>query len=411
MNDFTSLNIKKITDFASSGIKTIPEKRVGVECEHIITDDNYQAVSFYGGSGIEEVLEELSEFYPHKTYSDGYLVGLNDGKVYITLEPAAQLEVSIIPLESLKEIKLLYLQFVSNAEKIFNKYGYKLLNVGYHPTAKADDLPLIPKERYRLMDSYFSSKGNKPRYMMRGSASVQVNIDYFSEEDFARKFRLANILTPLFYLITDNSCAFESEPFNGFSARSYAWENVDDSRCGFLDFSTFEEYAQWIYSTEPVFIQKDGKDVFCPDMNNAEIFSNKEITADDIAHIMSMVFPNVRVKRFIEIRAADSMPCDFMLAYAALIKGLFYSSDAVIKLNHMFDFVSTDDMLAQIKLIRSKGFNCDYYGYDMKTVIEKVFRFAQAGLSDGESLILEPLKQTALSFTTPKQLQKPEVTI
>lgn len=411
MNDFTSLNIKKITDFVAGGIKTTPDKRIGVECEHIITDEKFQAVSFYGDSGIEKVLEELSEFYPNKVYSDGCLVGLDDGKVYITLEPAAQLEVSIIPLESLEEIKFLYLQFVTNAEKILNKYSYKLLNVGYHPTAKADELPLIPKERYRLMDSYFSSKGNKPRYMMRGSASVQVNIDYLSEEDFARKFRLANLLTPLFYLITDNSRYFEGEPFVGFSARSFAWENVDDSRCGFLDFTTFEDYAKWIYSTEPVFIQKNGKDVFCPDMNNAEIFTNEEITSDDISHIMSMVFPNVRVKRFIEIRAADSMPYEFMLAYAALVKGLFYSVDAVKILNQMFDFVNADDMLAQIKIIRSNGFNCDYYGYDMKNVIEKVFEFAQAGLSNEEILFLEPLRQAALSFTAPKQLQKPEVTV
>ena len=411
MKDFTTLNINKITDYISSGIKKTPGKCIGVECEHIITDKKNQPVSFYGEKGIEQILKELSAFYPLETYSDGCLVGLNDSRVYITLEPAAQIEVSIIPLERIADIESLYLEFVSRITAVLEKYGYILQNVGYHLAAKADDLQLIPKERYRLMDSYFISKGYKPRYMMRGSASVQVNIDYFSERDFAGKFRLANLLSPLFYLITDNSKIFEGEEFQGFSARSFAWENVDDSRCGFNNFSSFKEYSQWLYSTEPIFIQRDGKDVFCPDMNNEEIFRSVAVTDDDIAHIMSMVFPNVRVKRFIEIRAADSMPAKFMLAYASLVKGLFYSPEAVSALNSMFEFVDTDDMYSQIKLIRSKGFECDYFGYDMKTVIEKVFFFAEAGLDDEEISVIEPLKQLAFSFTTPKQLQKPEVTI
>ena len=411
MSDFKTTNIKKITEYITAGIKANPGRNIGVECEHIITQKDNQPVSFYGENGIASVLEELSVFYPNKTYSDGFLVGLNDDKVFITLEPAAQLEVSIIPLESIEYIKTLYLNFKSNIEKVLTKYSYRLLTVGYHPTAKADDLPLIPKERYRLMDSYFISKGNRPRYMMRGSASVQVNIDYFSEYDFVQKFRLANLLSPLLYLITDNTEIFEAETYQGFSARSLAWERVDNSRCGFLDFSAFKEYSEWLYSTEPVFIQSDGKNVFCPDMNNESIFENKELTDDDISHILSMVFPNVRVKRFIEIRAADSMPCDLMLSYASLIKGLFYNSDAVESLNSMFAFVGTEDMYSQIRLIRNQGFNCKYYGYDIKTVLEKVFCFAKEGLDDEEKCFIDPLMQPALHLFTPKQLLKSEVTV
>lgn len=411
MTDYKAKNIKKITDYISSGIKEIYGKNIGVECEHIITTEDKQPVSFYGESGINAVLEELAEFYPQKTFSDGHLVGLNDGNVFITLEPAAQLEVSIIPLESIEKIEGLYLNFLNRIKKILSRYSYEILNVGYHPSAKADELPLIPKERYRLMDSYFISKGNRPRYMMRGSASVQVNIDYFSEDDFIKKFRLANLLSPLFYLITDNAEIFEAEKFNGFSARSLAWENVDNSRCGFLDFSSFEEYSQWVYSSEPVFIQDNGKDIFCPDMNNEIIFKNRELSDDDISHIMSMVFPNVRVKRFIEIRAADSLPCDLMLSYASLIKGLFYNPEAVDNLNSLFEFVTMYDMYSQIELIRKHGFNCKYYGFDMKTVIQKVFSFAQDGLDDDEKHFLDPLKQAALQYITPKQLLKPEVTV
>lgn len=411
MIDFKNENIEKITDFIASGVKSQNSKKIGVECEHIITDKKNKAVSFYGDCGIGQVLNLLAEFYPNRTYSDGYLVGLDDGKVFITLEPAAQIEVSIIPLESIKDIERLYCSFVKKITPILHRFGYQLLNVGYHPTAKADNLLLIPKERYRLMDSFFIAKGNKPRYMMRGSASVQVNIDYFSESDFAGKFRLANLLTPLFYLITDNVVIFEGEEYDKYSARSFAWENVDNSRCGFLNFGTFKEYAQWIYSKEPIFIQENGEDVFCENQSNEEIFKEKQITLNDIKHIMSMVFPNVRVKQFIEIRAGDSMPVEYMLAYACLIKGLFYNPDAVKEINSMFGYVTVEDMINQISLIRENGFNCNYYGYDMKKLINKVFDLAEEKLTAEEKQILIPLKDSATDFKTLKQLLSPEVTI
>lgn len=411
MINFKKENINRITDFIKSGVKKHLNKKIGVECEHIITDSNFKAVSFYGANGVEEILKDLSQFYPEKTYSDGYLVGLNNGEIFITLEPAAQIEVSIIPLEKVKEIEKLYLAFIDNITPILKKYGYILNNLGYHPSSKADDLPLIPKERYRLMDSYFISNGYSPRYMMRGSASVQVNIDYFNENDFVQKYRLANLLTPLFYLITDNSEVFEGSVYNKYSARSFAWDNVDNSRCGFLDIKSFEEYARWVYSTQPIFIQKKDNDIFCENMSNEEIFKKQLLSLEDIKHIMSIVFPNVRVKQFIEIRAGDSMPTEFMLAYACLIKGLFYNSETINCINSMFDFVSVDDMINQIGLIRDNGFNCDYYGYDMKILLEKVFILAEKELDYEERQFLMPLKTTALSFKPIKQFLGPEVTI
>lgn len=411
MKDFKSININRIIDYISDGIKTDVCKNIGLECEHIITDKNNNSVSFYGFNGIELILSDLAVFYPIKTYSDGYLVGLNDGEVFITLEPAAQIEVSIIPLDNILKIRNLYQTFTDRIGLILDKFGYKLLNVGYHPCAKSDELDLIPKERYRLMDKFFLNKGFNPRYMMRGSASVQINIDYFSEKDFCEKLRLANILTPLFYLITDNSLLFEGSEYEGFSARSFAWENVDDSRCGCFDFNSFEDYARWLYSVEPIFIRKNSEDIYTGRLSNEDIFCNDELTDDDIGHIMSMVFPNVRVKRFIEIRAADSMPENLMFAYSALIKGLFYNPEAVSRLNYLFEFVNTSDMTEQIKLIQKFGFNCKYFGFDLNMIIKDVFNSATEALSPEETEILQPLKQLAFENKAPKHCHMSEVTI
>ncbi len=411
MIEFENVNVNKIAQFISSGEKKLLKKNVGVECEHFIVDKNGEAVSFYGENGVETILQKLSVYYPEKTFSKKSLVGLTDGVVYITLEPAAQIEVSIIPLDDLNKIHSIYLDFRNKIIPILDEYGYKLINSAYQPKSKVDELELIPKERYSFMDSYFISKGYKARYMMRGSASVQVNIDYTDENDFSQKFRLANLLSPLFYLVTDNADVFENQQYNAPSLRSYIWENVDASRCGVLDFESYFDYARWIYNTEPIFIQQNGQDIYCDRLTNKEIFKTKELSLDDIKHIMSMVFPNVRVKQFIEIRPGDSMPADLMISYSALIKGLFYNADALKELNEMWANITADDIEEQIREIRKNGFDCKYFGFDMKFVLEKIFTYANNSLNDDEKALLKPLRELAYSFKSPKHSRIPEVAL
>lgn len=411
MKNLKEININKIVDYIASGEKACSDKNIGIECEHFITDKNGEAVSFYGERGVESILYELSDFYQQKVFSEGHLVGLSDGILYITLEPSAQLEVSIIPFDDINKIKDIYFDFKDKVINILNKYGYSLLNSGYQIKSKVKDLDLIPKSRYRLMDKYFSEKGYNAAYMMRASASVQVNIDYSDELDFKNKYRLANLLSPLFYLITDNSAVFEGDVYNKNALRSYIWQNVDDSRCGIRNFCSYKEYAQWLYETEPIFISQNDDDIFCGNLKNCEIFRDKELTIEEIKHISSMVFPDIRVKQFIEIRPGDSMPPEFMFAYAALIKGIFYNSVAVESLNSMWENVNTSEIQDQILKIQDSGFNCKYLGVDIKELLQLLFNFSENYLDDSESLLLKPLKELSLKFNSPKHCCKAEVTI
>ncbi len=405
MINFEKININKIADFIREGEKSC--KNIGVECEHFILDKNDEAVSFYGEAGVEKILERLSLFYPQKTFSKNHLVGLNDDFLFITLEPAGQIEISIVPFDNLLKIKEIYQDFLNNISPILDEFSYKLVNSGYQPKSKVDDLALIPKERYEMMDSYFSSQGYNARYMMRGSASVQINIDYENEADFYSKFRLANILSPLFYLITDNSLVFENQDYDKYALRSFVWENVDNTRCGMLDFKSYFEYASWIYNTQPIFVN----DVYCDTLKNSEIFKDKEISIDEIKHIISMVFPNVRVKQFIEIRPADSISKDYMFSYSALIKGIFYNKSALLELNDLFKNVTKTDIENQMKLIQDNGFKCDYLGYDMFSLLKKLYSLAENGLNTEEKELLLPLKQINLNLNSPKSIRKAEVAV
>ncbi len=409
MINYQHININKIADFIRSGEKSCDNKCIGIECEHFIVDKDSKAISYYGEKGIEKILEKLSIYYPEKTFSQGHLIGLNSNTVYITLEPAGQIEVSIIPLNNLNNIKKLYLEFTSNINSILCQFEYRLVNYGYQPVSKVDDLQLIPKQRYEIMDKFFLSIGEKSRYMMRGSSSVQVNIDYEDEIDFINKFTLANLLSPLFYLITDNSNIFEGNLYTKNALRAYVWENVDNSRCGVLSCKSYNDYASWLYSTNPIFINKNNTDIYCDILKNSEIFNKDEISIDEIKHIMSMVFPNVRVKQFIEIRPGDSMECDFLFSYAALIKGIFYNKNAVDELNSMFKNLKKIDIGNQILLIQEKGFMCDYYGYDMLFILKKIYSLAELGLRADEKELLKPLMELNLSMKSPKSLNNTEV--
>lgn len=401
-------NIKRIADYIAAGCKSTKDKNIGIECEHFITDSDSTAVSFLGDAGVENILKELSLSYCNTSYSNSHLIGLDDERVYITLEPAAQIEASIIPCSKIDEIKNFYLSFKDRINKILSKYSYKLVTTGYQPKSRADELLLIPKERYYLMDEYFKSAGTNAKWMMRGSASVQVNIDYFNEEDFLGKYRLANLLSPLFYLITDNASVFEGEKYCGFSARSMIWQNVDNKRCEinssvFDSGFGFEQYAEWVYSVPPIFIA-DGDSFIKTGTNTAkQIFSDKEIDENEIKHILSMSFPDVRVKRFIEIRCGDSMPEDFMLSYAALIKGLFYNEDAVKSMNGLFESAKYQDICNIKQEIQRKGFAVDYVGYSVKDIVERIFAYADEGLDRDEKEFLLPLRTSAEASQTVRE--------
>lgn len=410
MSNYTKENTKKIEQFILSGAKPSDKSNIGMECEHFIVDKNGRAVSYYGENSVESIMNQLSLFYPNKEYSQGHLIALNDGVVFITLEPAAQIETSIIPRNDLFKIRDEYQKFLSRINSILERYSYSLLLLGYQPKSKADDLRIIPKERYAFMDSYFKSKGTDAKWMMRGSASVQANIDYFDSEDFSLKYKTAALLAPVFYLLTDNAPVFEGERYSARCARSYIWQNVDGKRCklpesifdaGF----TAEAYARWVYSTEPIFLIDDnGKETSTAFASNDELFSEREISTREIKHIMSMVFPDVRVKQFIEIRTGDSMPIEYAFAYLALIKGVFYNNSALKKLESILSAVSYREYSDLTDNLRKHGFDAEYAGMSVKTFIKMLFKFAKQSLTSREIKLLEPLEALSDSEKTPKSV-------
>lgn len=328
MDNF-SLNKKNIIQYLESGCKN---KEValhfGVELEHfMVKASTKEAVPYFGDGGVEAVLTELVPFYKECAYSEGHLIALGREGIALSLEPAAQLEVSISPQREISDIKSIYERFLSEITPVLQKYSYELVTEGYQPVSRAEELELIPKARYRFMDRYFAKIGPFGRQMMRGTAATQVSIDYYSEEDFQKKYKAAYRLKEVLSYFCNNASSYEGGAYNGYYLRDKIWSKTDKRRVDVSPFLkegtlSFADYADFVLQA-PVIVNKEGDMEQYDERTVGEIAKEHLFTKDEIEHVLSMVFPMIRAKHFLELRFADSMQIQRVSAYVLVLKGLF----------------------------------------------------------------------------------------
>lgn len=327
--------VEKIVAFIKSGEKDEQDFKVGFEVEHFVVDKNsLETVRYEGENGIRESLEELKGLGYEGIYEGEYIMGLHKDGASISIEPAAQFEISLDSQNSIDKLFETYKKTMAEIIPVFDKKGQLLVEVGYQVKDKIADIPRIPKERYKFMYEYFEKyAGPMAHNMMKGSASLQVAIDYSDEDDFRKKYFLANALAPFFYSIFDNAYIFEGEVYENHNIRQSIWENCDKDRTGIYPFSfdndlSYEKYAKKILATPSIFIKKDGKDIATNEKTFEEIF-DEDMSDEMVFHALSIVFPDVRVKKYIEIRMPDNMPFPYNFAAVSLIKNIFYDKEVL----------------------------------------------------------------------------------
>lgn len=400
--DIYEQNINTIIDYIKKGSKGSRSDNTGVEIEHFVIDNSTGGCAAYKG-GVEIVMERLAPYFDEKIYSEGFLIGLSCGSYSITLEPGAQIEISIKPAGSISEIEKIYQSFRTLIDDILDEAGFSLAAYGYMPSGKACEQALIPKKRYEFMNAYFKRSGTCGLNMMRGTASVQVSVDFAGEEHCRKRFALANILSPIFALICDNAPIFDGKPYIGNALRAYIWNNVDSDRCSVMPYAmssdfSFRKYAEYIYNS-PAILVTDGDGVrFTGGERICAIYKDTPITEAEAEHLLSMFFPDVRLKQYIEIRPADSMPIEYALSYAALIKGIFAS-------NHIFDFkdVTVDDIRSAKEQIILRGFEARIYGRTAADIAAELYNAAYSALNDSDRAYLAPIGGIIQSKKTLKE--------
>lgn len=383
-----------------AGMKDPCPDTLGVEAEHFLVDRSIgKAVSYSGEHGGRAVLRRLMACYPAaQVLLDDDFFGFTTPEFNITLEPAAQLEISIAPMCSIPAIRRVYEEFRQKLDGILDPWGLAALTVGGTPQTAVDEMELIPKERYRLMDAHFQTTGTGGREMMRGTASLQVSIDYRSETDFRRKLQAASFYAPMFKLLCDNTSRFQGQSVPIHLKRTDIWNRTDSNRCGILpdvfkEDYCFQDYADFLWRLVPVFRKTaDGTVIPTGTKTIAELFPERQIPEAEVPHLLSMAFPDVRLKQFLELRFADSVPAPFQSAYCALIKGLLCRESG---LDYAQERIRTQslteaDIAAAERSLMEQGWQGEIYGQKVADITRTLLDLARSQLEPVEQSLLEP---------------------
>ncbi len=411
-------NIDAFVSYFRSGIK--PQSslgELGIELEHtIVQSDGISPVSYREDKGVAWLLGQLSQHYPVVTSDEeGDILGVARDKEAVTIEPSAQVELSAGPFSNLKSAQRTFEAFENLLESTLAPVGKKVLTYGYHPTARARDLELIPKKRYQFMNTYLEAKDTCGPCMMRASASTQISIDYTSEADCLRKLRIAYALVPLLSLICDNTIYFEGTKREHQLIRTHIWNHVDNDRCGLIpgifdpEF-TLADYASYILDTPAILTPCKEKQWCYSEKTFGEIYKNKVMNRPEVEHAASMLFNDVRLKTYIEIRPADALPIPYVIAYASLIKGLFYSSDNLDELEKLFANVRSADFSKAKTALMRDGYRACVYGAPISELCDNLVEKARKGLSEEERTYLEPLAHLIANKTTLANLAEEKLT-
>lgn len=318
------------------GCKT--SKRIGMEYERIpMIKVTNQVASYYGEYGVCELLREFAKVDNWDYILDDInIIGLKKIHDTITLEPGSQVELSLEPQELISEIKKRVEEIDSVMLPILDRFGIKLINKGVSPTTTYKNIKLIPKRRYALMANYLW--GILSDVMMRETAGIQVGIDFASEEDAMRKFRVANLIMPFATAMYANS-KYRGGVDTGYkSFRALAWLNTDNERCGFAtkfqDGMCFKDYVNILLETPMIFINRQGHTVNLNGRLTFKQFMEKghegfNATLDDWKLHSNLYFPEVRLRNFIEIRNHDCVGGGLEYSIPAFYKGIMYNPSAL----------------------------------------------------------------------------------
>lgn len=389
----------KIISYFRESEKNKFEFKIGAEFEHFIIDKNtLESITYYGDEGVENTLKQLLDKGWTGKYEGNYLMGLTKSGNNITLEPGSQVELSTKPCKNIHEIENKYLSFLEDIVPILNKKNQLIVSLGYQPESKIKEIPFIPKERYKYMSEYFKQRGKHAHNMMKGTASLQVTLDYSSEDDFIKKFRVANALSPIISFMFDNAPFFEGDVWSKNTLRVHIWNDCDEDRCMIVPNSLdksfgYEDYAEYILNAPPIIIQRNNEFLYTSDKPFKGIYNPYEFTEKELEHVLTMYFPDVRAKKFIEVRMADSVPYPLNISGVALWKGLLYNEENLNCLYNKFKIFTNDIIINQKADIIESGKDIKVMQKNILEVCKEIICLAERGLDAEEAKYLFPLKE------------------
>jgi glutamate--cysteine ligase len=378
--------VNLFVDYFKNSEASINDFNLGVEIEHLILHRNdFSAVSFYENKGIEDILKELTKKGWEPIYEGNYLIGLYNKEATITLERGAQFELSINPKKSIKEIEKIYLSFITDILPVLEEWDKVLLCLAYQPVSSVKDIPHVPKKRYKYLKKYREIIGKCTPIFHTGTASIQCSIDYKDEDDFRKKCRVATFLSPVIYSMFDNAPFFEGKLYKDYALRAQIWDNYEKIRCGFIkgvfnrDFN-YRAYADYVLNIPPIVVKKDDQFEFTGVKLLKDILNPEQVSHTEIEHFLSVVYPDVRARKYIEIRMCDAIPYPLNMGYLTLLKGLLYDKENLDRLFTLSSKYSEKVIKLAKDKIKTEGIETEFAGTTINKFFYRIIEMAGDGL-------------------------------
>jgi glutamate--cysteine ligase len=397
---------------------------IGAEHEKFVFRHGSHATVPYEPDGIKALLEGLMRFGWRGVYEGETLIALQRGKASVSLEPAGQFELSGAPLESIHDICGETQNHLDEVKAIADPLGIGFLGLGFTPTWRREDCPVMPKGRYAIMRAYMPKVGGKGLDMMLRTCTVQANLDFASEADMVKKFRVSLALQPIATALFANSPFIEGKPSGLLSSRAAVWTDTDPDRTGMLEFVFqdgfgFESYADYALDV-PMYFVKRAERYIDTAGRSFRAFMQGELpelpgerpTLGDWADHLTTLFPEVRLKQYLEMRGADSGPASRICALPALWAGVLYD-DAALEAAWSLCKDWTSEQRARLRLDAARtGLKGEIGGRTVQDVARDMVAIAKAGLRRraklnasmiDETVFLGELEEIADSGITPAE--------
>jgi glutamate--cysteine ligase len=392
-------SIGMLSDYMAEGCKPEEQFRIGTEHEKFaFFQDSHKPVPYFGDASISALLNGMKEKLGWEAIVDaGNIIGLAEphGMGAISIEPGGQFELSGAPLQNLHQTCKESNQHLSLLQTIAEPMGIRFLGVGGSPKWTLAETPRMPKSRYDIMSRYMPKVGSHGLDMMYRTCTIQVNLDFSSEADMRRKMQVSVKLQSLATALFAASPFTEGKP-NGYQSwRGEIWRDTDNARSGLLPFTfqpdfSFEHYARWALDVPMYFIVRDGKYHDCTHVTFRQFMDGalKGEVADwepnmgDWTNHLSTLFPDVRLKRFLEMRGADGGPWRRICALPAFWVGLLYDDEALGAADEFTRDWTFEQVGALRDAVPTQGLKAEIAGMKLMDVAGKVLEFSRTGLKN-----------------------------
>jgi len=423
--DDAPLTLEVMAAYLADGCKPPAEFRIGAEHEKFAFRTGvYEPIPYDGPDGIFALLVGLKRFGWEDAREGETLIGLNRGGANISLEPGGQFELSGAPLETIHDIHEETVQHLAEAKVVGQELGIGFLGLGFTPVWTREQVPVMPKGRYKIMRAYMPKVGKLGLDMMFRTCTVQTNLDFSSEADMVLKFRTSLALQAVVTALYANSPFVEGKPSGLLSARANVWTDTDPDRTGLLDFVFedgfgFETYARWALDVPMYFAKRDDRYIDLSGRSFRKFVAGEldelpgeRATMKDWSDHTTTLFPEVRLKTYLEMRGADCGPLSRLSALPALWAGLLYDDAA---LNAAWDLCKGWSRADRHRLrgdAARLGLKAEVAGRTVKAVAQDMLAIAREGLRrrrrerEGladETSYLSPLDEIAESGVTPAE--------